>query len=609
MPPRLPSRQCVELVQLGFLIPWAGKRSTHTPTSTSTSTNATGPTSPTEQHAESSKMALQRRQGLSTEYPSIIHQYLSSPNPPSPSSLLLMLRSRHQHLTLSAGQALSVYCVRMGDLKSYRRVWKLMSENRVAPIAMVLNNMAKKFPHRSKVIDTDSVSKSTKFGNSFDVLRHFVSEKYKFRPNRWAVKMFPPTSTISRMRYRKVELLNHLHYLILQGESPTFKESISLFRESIDYRDSENLYENINFLNLHLAYLHRLPEQDSEKIDGLDLVEIYQKEFPSAKLNKQTLHLLIKSLMQSQNQENKILACLSYFIRDHNIIPGPETFRILARYSTYLRSDELAHVAWQGWIESMKQLNKSQPFQKRKFNFPVDNVKETTIDVQQEIPRIRFHRFGNMNKRWTGIIDLYKGVGWITQHEYELEHYSELDGLDIEKSYKWLGEKGRLDMEARTQMDRDIQVEKEKKSIIEEGINVDNAVLHANEGFVNISDLDQEMRKEAALQSTLDQTITPETLLSTSNIVTELDLSGILQNSPEDIPAHTDSNASIDETQSMSNIPDTPNTHDIHQTPYFVIIRDGSTIKIRSKAEQDQKQLEFEDHLNGLSIDDKPIWE
>ncbi|WWC63244.1 uncharacterized protein I303_105844 [Kwoniella dejecticola CBS 10117] len=686
MPPRLPTRQCVETVQLGFLLPWAGRRSAHSSPSTTTVPETGRPPSSLEQvqeqgqHAESSRMASLRQNcssrpsnptrmpNTSSSSQSIIHRYLSSPNPPPPSSLLIQLKANRRHLTLSAGQALSSYCIRMGDFKTYRAVWRLLADRRVAPMSMVIHHMSKKYPHKPRP------PSATDFPDpplTVTSTREDRVKTFKFRPNRWAIKMFPPSPTLHSRQYTKQALLRHLHYLILQGEPPTFQESINLFISSIDYSTANpnNEHEGLDLLNLHLAYIHKPPQSNIEKIDGLDLINQYQRGFDydgaKAKLNKQTMHLLVKLLIaeshplgnvrEGKGVQTKILACISYFIKELKIIPGPETFRILAKHAAYLGSDELAHVAWEGWSESINQLGTPRISRSNTIdesNVIFQNAVGSNGGNSRQDPRIRFRRIGSMNKRWTEIVDLYKEVGWVSEVEYQqdIQHATEHGDVSVGQRYMWMGEKGRLERLAQIQAERESHVPNEEKegmlalhearasvissSSVRKMQNEERSHQHRHQHqhqYASAFDLTPELRPQdsplhpsfeshqtvekvdidvndlspmAMAMKPLPNTVEPP--LTTSDLV-EVKMQGEqIQHTPKQEllvslnPANKDVNV---------NIPDTPNTHDIQQTPYFVIIRDGSTVKIRSKAKAPADEMEFEDHLDGLALDDKPFWE
>ncbi|WVW85704.1 hypothetical protein I302_107742 [Kwoniella bestiolae CBS 10118] len=608
MPPRLPSRQCVELVQLGFLLPWASTSRSITTLPNSNPYHY----DPTSNQAESSKMASSRltihpsdlhRMDQSAPIPpshsqSFIHAQLSIPSPPLPSTLLATLRANPQHLTLASGQALSAYCLRMGDLKSYRGVWHLIGKMRIAPIS--LNRSCLSF--RVPLISSPSEG-SVK-----------VKEKYRCRPNRWAFKMFPPLRYLPSSKYTSQDLLRHLHYLLLNGESPSLPESSGLIRCSVDWSiTGEGAKEGraLELLNLHLAYNYKLPSEGG--LDGLELVDIYLKQFPENRVNRQTLHLMAKSYisptlpttvidnqstpeLRPQSPEliqlkNKILAIISHFSLTHDIIPGPETYRILAKFAAYYKLEDVAHLAWKGWYDAIE--HKEENRMKAVSSLKGADGLDGTV-------KIRFNRIGHMNKRWTRIVKMYENLGWVKREEESQE-------------YVWVGEMGRLAVlnEAKELLAEEKVVEG-KTGDIQDEIKLEGLIKQVEKEITLEGMMNTQTKVEVPLRDDgkLEDALRPIVSISSSqaqNVHTENTKEEIKVNISEDehskepilqIVKEEKKNLSPETTT----LPECPiASHENHKPPYFVLIRDGSTVKIRSKSKDHEIDLE--------GMDDKPIWE
>ncbi|WWD02497.1 hypothetical protein V865_000537 [Kwoniella europaea PYCC6329] len=578
MTPRLPSRRHVDLVNLSFLLPWAGKPSyTTLPTSSSPSPTSSqspshkSPLYPPRVYAESSKMASLRQRKKS---PGLIHFHLSVPNPPLPSTLLDLVRADNRHLNLNSGMALSSYCLRMGDLKSYRGLWQLMGRKRIAPLSTIRSRLSVRLP-------LPSSSQKTKV-------------KYKIRPNRWAIKMFPPLPYLPSTKFTKSQLIQHLHYLLLQTESqseiPTFKEGLELLRRSTDWSNSNVEYGSaLELLNLYLAYTYRSPSSSARQIDGLELVDIYLKEVQESKVNRQTLHLLIKSQISTplplldlkahspemKLLKNKILATISNFSFAHQITPGPETYRILARFAGHYKLDDLASIAWEGWYDAIKL--------DRLIKHQISQCDRTFIDdlgyISNSRSRVRFGRIGYMNKRWTRVVRLYENIGWIKKNE---------DAFEQGYGYVWSGEKGRLAKLAELEV-----IDKKETEVVREQINLKNILNMKEEVEVGsiVGKLDDLKIKVEDTMSALQSPREEVKFNIEKNEISNQPILSIVKGKEE--IAIKDSSSAINDEPEVSH----------HKPPYFVLIRDGSTVKIRSKSNNDNNQID----LDGL--DDKPIWE
>ncbi|OCF76104.1 hypothetical protein I204_03403 [Kwoniella mangroviensis CBS 8886] len=591
MPPRLPSRRHVDLVNLSFLLPWAGKSSyTTLPTSSSSSLSSNSsqpsppksPLYPPRVFAESSKMASLRQRKKS---PGLIHFHLSVPNPPLPSTLLDLVRADNRHLNLNSGMALSSYCLRMGDLKSYRGLWQLMGRKRIAPLSIIRSHLSIRLPLPSSSQSENGISKMMKV-------------KYKIRPNRWAIKMFPPLPYLPSTKFTKSQLIQHLHYLLLQTESqselPTFEEGLELLKRSSDWSNSNVEYGSaLELLNLYLAYTHRSPSSSARQIDGIELVDTYLKEAQGARVNRQTLHLLIKSHISTpisllglkayspemKSLKNKILATISNFSIAHQITPGPETYRILARFAGHYKLDDLAGIAWEGWYDAIKldRLIKRQSSQGDRIL--VENLGYNSSSSL----RVRFGRIGYMNKRWTRVVRLYENLGWIKKNENE-------DALEKEYGfgYVWLGEKGRLSKLAELKV-----MEQKEKEVVREEIKLENILNVKEEVEVGsiVGKLDDLKIKVEDNMSVLQSPREEVKFNIEKNEISNQPILSIVKN--KEVTSKQDSSSAIIDESEISH----------HKPPYFVLIRDGSTVKIRSKSKNDNSQID----LDGL--DDKPIWE
>ncbi|WVQ68147.1 uncharacterized protein L199_006353 [Kwoniella botswanensis] len=585
MTPRLPSRRHVDLVNLSFLLPWAGKSSYTTLSSPSPTSSQPSPQKsplyPPRVYAESSKMASLRQRKKS---PGLIHFHLSVSNPPLPSTLLDLVRADNRHLNLNSGMALSSYCFRMGDLKSYRGLWQLMGRKRIAPLSTIRSHLSIRLPLPSSSQSENGISK--------------MKVKYRIRPNRWAIKMFPPIPYLPSKKFTKSQLVQHLHYLLLQTESqselPTFQEGLELLKRSTDWSNSNIEYGSaLELLNLYLAYNHTSPSSSARQIDGLELVDTYLKEVQGARVNKQTLHLLIKSHISASLPQvdskayspemkllkNKILATISNFSLAHQITPGPETYRILARFAGHYKLDDLAGIAWEGWYDAIKldQLIKRQSTQGDRTLVEILGHSSTSG------LRVRFGRIGYMNKRWTRVARLYENIGWIKKNEIE-------DALEDEYGfgYVWLGEKGRLAKLAELEV-----IDKKETEVVREQIKLENILNVKEEEEVGsiVGKLDDLKIK---VEDTMSALQVPREEIKVNIEKNELSNQPILSivKDKEETSEQDSSFAIIDESEVSH-----------HKPPYFVLIRDGSTVKIRSKSKNDNNQID----LDGL--DDKPIWE
>ncbi|WWC93699.1 hypothetical protein V866_000535 [Kwoniella sp. B9012] len=577
MTPRLPSRRHVDLVNLSFLLPWAGKSSYTTPSSPSPTSSQPSPQKsplyPPRIYAESSKMASLRQRKKS---PGLIHFHLSVPNPPLPSTLLDLVRADNRHLNLNSGMALSSYCLRMGDLKSYRGLWQLMGRKRIAPLSTIRSHLSVRLPLPSSSQSENGISK--------------MEVKYRSRPNRWAIKMFPPLPYLPSTKFTKSQLVQHLHYLLLQTESqselPTFQEGLELLRRSTDWSNGNVEYGSaLELLNLYLAYNPKSPSLPSGQIDGLELVDTYLKEVQGARVNRQTLHLLIKSHISTSLPQldskayspemkllkNKILATISNFSLAHRITPGPETYRILAGFAAYYKLDDLAGIAWEGWYDAIE----LDRMIKRQFSQDDRTLVENLGYSSNSRLRVRFGRIGYMNKRWTRVARLYESIGWIKKNEIE-------DALEKEYGYGyvWLGEKGRLGKSAELEAVRE-DIKLESVCSTAETLGVESIAGQVKNLKIKVED------PMSALQVPREEV----KVNIERNVLSNQPILSIVKDE-EESQKQDSSSAIIDESEVSH-----------HKPPYFVLIRDGSTVKIRSKSKNDNNQID----LDGL--DDKPIWE
>ncbi|WWC90789.1 uncharacterized protein L201_005726 [Kwoniella dendrophila CBS 6074] len=635
MPPRLPSRQCVELAQLGFLLPWMGRPTSHT-LSASSGTSSTN-------HAESSRMALVRNAStavytkslsrqqnqhstLTRQYNtslkhnvqplSIINEHLSSPNPPPPSTLLTLLQADLEQLTISSGKALSQYCIRMGDLKTYRAIWNLMGKKRVISASLVRKQLSQRIPFQFQMKRKVSESNKEKLyvNLSSTKVGDIAKSKNSIRPNIWAVNMYPPLPVLSSKQYTKQELINHIHHLILQRESPDFQESLGLLKLSVDWKDvTLNKYENLGLLHLYLAYNNKLTYMKEDRLDGLELVYTYLEEFKCAKINKQTLHLLVKSIIsipspsatvtQLDSLENRMLAIISYFLDKFKITPGPETFRILAKFAFDFRLDKLAEFTWEGWNNSLNELSlslsssqNSNPYiRSPSYTSPAYSTQYQNNNPNQDL-RIRFKRIGNKQKRWTNVIRSYEEIGWIIRSQEEV-------GVNRSNEYSWLGEQGRLEKLA-----YQTQLQKENEQLL---VEQDVKVEELNKSLAGLMVNNNQTETEMILEEIQQQLGEKQSIINNQGIIQTIEeeiipnLVKAKEESPETIETINKEGHLPIEVGVSANITSTDTYHeDSPKTPYFVIIRDGSTVKIRSKNE-DQESGFLE--LDG--IDDKPVWE
>ncbi|WWD18994.1 hypothetical protein CI109_103451 [Kwoniella shandongensis] len=505
MTSRLPSRGYTNLVELGFLLPWAARALSGSSRSATKTSEAVGRPSLEQPWASSSTLTSdqgssstnqlnrtrlrQRRPLLPPTYPksprpaileemphlesptlrssltsssssstsipkspkpnSVIHHALSFPNPPPASDLFITLRAHPAHLTLTSGTLLAHYARRTGDMKTEREIYRLMNQRRISPLER--GGLRSKGKQRMGTGEDEPDPYSIHSMPSSDSTKR----KYTIRPNRWAMKAFPPIDKLASRTYTTVELLRHLHHLILEGEPPDFGEAMGLLDTTTDSSGSKaeegengkkDGYGGLKMLHLYLAYT---PRPTHPTHDPLDLLSTYQAQF-SQLPNRQTLHLIVLSILSSttpsptkspvnpddapplskstpeeyDEQINLLLATISLFQRRYRLSPGPETWRHIALHSTRHDLPALAQIAWEGWYAAIRKMEDGGigPDEERKGG--------GMGKKDEEEVRIRFKRLGTMKRRWSRAMAIMEEKGWVTKSDEETE--------DENWGYRWI---------------------------------------------------------------------------------------------------------------------------------------------------------------------------
>ncbi|KAK8854858.1 hypothetical protein IAR55_003597 [Kwoniella newhampshirensis] len=167
---------------------------------------------------------------------SLIHETLLHPNPPPASALFLTLRAHPSHFTLSSGSLLAEYARRTGDMRTEREIYRLMNQRRISPLGRRLSipNSSSLSSKGKQKMDDEEIDPLSAYSSPSD--KNAGKKKYKSvkRPNRWAIKDLPPLDKLTSTRYTTEELLRHLHYLILEGDAPDFGDALGLLDTTTD---------------------------------------------------------------------------------------------------------------------------------------------------------------------------------------------------------------------------------------------------------------------------------------------------------------------------------------------------------------------------------------
>ncbi|WVR07445.1 hypothetical protein IAU60_004486 [Kwoniella sp. DSM 27419] len=541
MKPRLPARP-LELVQLGVLLPWArptaGKVRSRTSAEGSTRPLSTrialGPAGPAvgPDQPESSRMAAARacrsdaQQLCESLYThggaigrpmtltrggpagksrphvpaaSFIHRVLAHPNPPEPAKLLLHLRAYPRLLTVASGTALATYAERVDDMATYKQVWRMMIEQRLAPLGS-FRHLTRLKHRREWSRPRGSVAKGIEDGVSdepdpyFSIVKKPVKRRYAVRPNTWAMKSLPPLEHLPP-RPTALEYVRHTHHLLLERCAPRLETALDVLAsqrgletqctvepnadDSPSYQEG---YNSMKMLDLYLAYLPSLRRKgDTDPVDPLEMIDVYlAKTGTRARINKQTLHLSVKALLDSapirdthpgalKEDTNgpgdsrppldpisrdfapnkaalvlkalihRTLAIISHFQSEHGIHAGPETCRILASFALHRNLVDVAKKAWEGWYDAVNRLE-------RQVVRDLEREREGAVGhvpAETEL-RIRFRRVGSIRRRWReSVRRRFEKKGWVKRIEVGERGLALEDrGDDMERTvvFVWVGE-------------------------------------------------------------------------------------------------------------------------------------------------------------------------
>ncbi|OXG16920.1 hypothetical protein C366_03715 [Cryptococcus neoformans Tu401-1] len=402
MPPRIPIRHCVELVQLGVLLPWAARASSNSfchqveKRDANSAGEASGSkwksrTKPRRSLLDVSKNSIiQQPFESETVQPTVVHRLLAQLSPPQPDEILSHLKANPSELTRSAGELLIAYSKRCGDFRTQKDVLRLMIDRRILSLG-----------HAKR---------------ARDMKRNKRAGGWKVRPNWWAMQTLPPVEFIpDSSRYTMSQLFGRLHHLLLLGEAPSFDHAWKLLENATDFepvgkgKGKKTRLEDTALLNLYLAYLKPPLRSVASPSTLLEQYLLFSSQPP----NRQTLHLSIKALLSSPatySQKVKvipaeIISIISRFM-DFQIPPGLETWRQIADYALNYRLRKLGQMAWEGWFDCFRSSGISQLY----------SLSPNQINVKLGV-RVKFERIGTQKKRWTKILRRMELKQWVEKVE------------------------------------------------------------------------------------------------------------------------------------------------------------------------------------------------
>ncbi|ODN78885.1 hypothetical protein L202_04420 [Cryptococcus amylolentus CBS 6039] len=469
MRPRIPARLSGELVQLGVLLPWAARASSSTAVGREEGGQRRGreegavnrrlPLYPDERHIQQkaqgsnntsdpdeffaggassttnarakaasssdaeppkSSFGALRESRDSTEDsrslpcipkppPTVVHLLLSKPHPPAPSQIFAHLPSSPQDLNKASGELLISYSAHMGDYKTQKSTIDLLVKRRLVPLG---------YKKRIKIRGRDKVQTSKQ-------------GIWEMRANEWALRRWPPIESLEdEGRYTTSQLLGRLHHLLLYGEAPTFEFALKLLCNASDHindspsvkgKERERQGGEVDVLNLYLAYAPRLAPADS-------LLSTFASAFPSNRLNRQSLHLSILSLLSPpspaaqahQVTPKQVLAMLETFL-SKGILPGLETWRHIGKFATKFGIKDLGKVGWEGWFgslgyaEARALLGPLSYFPNSIFDGELGADEQGAED--QDSWQLRFQHLGVQKTRWARIVGRMEKKGWVQKSE------------------------------------------------------------------------------------------------------------------------------------------------------------------------------------------------
>ncbi|CAD6578814.1 MAG: hypothetical protein TREMPRED_002275 [Tremellales sp. Tagirdzhanova-0007] len=395
--------------------------------------------------------------GMSSDLQGItwIHRHLRRWNPLSPSDLLNQLHARPDLLDPTTGPTLVAYSRRWTDHHTEARLKEMMMRKRMTSLRLM-----------RKTEDLEA------------------TEKHRRRPNQRYFKAFPPLPAGPSRRTAR-DLLSHLHGILLDASPdhppPTLEQVLGVLSGiSLDEEQVEIAREA---LHLYLA-------NPSSNCDSGHLIEIFTRMYPSAKLSRQTLHLVLISILwpesalppaninskpttdigapaaskdherakQSPNQppptaSREALRVIRAFRSRYRITPGLESYRHLAQYAIQNDATEVSQIAWVGWWDEYDRLRSGvekeeearrqraalNDLQRVSLEYGSETpLKDEQVEPKTEILNFRFRHLGQQFLRWRNqVMSKLRGKGWIERVEVMARGDQE-----SRKMWIWLGKKG-----------------------------------------------------------------------------------------------------------------------------------------------------------------------
>lgn len=213
-----------------------------------------------------------------------------------------------------------------------------------------------------------------------------VVNDYLSRPNQRAMKAYPPRHTVSP-GYTSSELLGHLHQSLVRPTTESLRLKLEEALEAINelHRSGkrEFRHEDVAREALHLYLAYPTPTDDV-----WSLISDFLRWHPSARVTKQTLHLVLLAGASSipsspvvevgfepasevegetpssdgvrlpgatvrpnipEDDSPHPLNIVDFFQVRYDVTPGLETYRHLACWAHRSDAIEVAEIAWKGW--------------------------------------------------------------------------------------------------------------------------------------------------------------------------------------------------------------------------------------------------------------------
>lgn len=432
--------------------------------SSSTSLPLTVPT-PTEENLRTPSSTLEP-----LRVPNLIHHHLQRYNPSTPSTLLRHLQARPDLLTQDVGRALIGYSRRWTEPQTEYLVSKMMGQKRIGSLSWIK-------PNRS-TSEAD------------------VNRRYSRPPNVRAMKAWPPISSLSP-GYTESELLRHLHHVFLTASPDypiaTLEDALAALVKCENPESGERDGVAREVLHLFLAY----PTLDW---DAQETIEIFFRCRPAARLSRQTLHLVLLSILwppeqatepvpvKPVNPEDDIqlnsssilripspaepvevspdvgpphpLKFIDTFHSRYDIKPSLETYRHLGRWAIQQRDLKTAEIAWKGWWAEHRRLRdciqredevraarrvalqsgESSLHQRSAELVTGSGIEITKVVPERRAPPVaRFRHLGQQYLRWRDqVVRKFRDKGWVERVIYE----EVLEEEKREAGWVWRGIEG-----------------------------------------------------------------------------------------------------------------------------------------------------------------------